>query len=212
MNEVCLGVQPFMQPSPARNPGGDCFACALTAALRWIHQRPDIAFDPCWESFLVETSGGGTTLSNSWPGMRSALYASVSKFGQLEILSDIIDLKFEPDTWSHAWFGGVSPSVGYATRLEAWLRAGYVAFSEINFAGGGPVVDGKWNVTDHFVLIDGVRHYWKPHETVQGAASAESDIHVVCSARGAYWIDARDLTFKHGAAGWWLARKDRRRA
>jgi len=160
---------------------------------------------------MVETSGGGRVLSNSWPGMRAALYASIAQFGQLEILSDIIDLKFEPEVWSHAWFGGVSPSVGYSNRLEAWLRAGYVAFSEINFAGEGPVVNGGWNTTDHFILIDGVRHYWRPHQIVKGAASAESDVHVVCSARGAYWIDTRDLTFKHGAAGWWLARKDRRR-
>jgi hypothetical protein len=113
--------------------------------------------------------------------------------------------------WSHCWFGGVAPAVGYAHRLEGLLRSGFVAFSEINFAGSGPVVDGRWSTTDHFVLIDGIRRYWKPHDTVTGASSAEEDIHVVCSARGAYWINLREFLFKHGGAGWWLVRKDLRR-
>ncbi len=46
MFEVCHGIEPVPQPSPARNPGGDCFACALTAALRFF--GADVVFDEVW--------------------------------------------------------------------------------------------------------------------------------------------------------------------
>jgi hypothetical protein len=212
MIEVCLGVEPVLQPSPLRNPGGDCFACALTAALRWIYTKPDLPFDACWDFFMVDTAGGGRALSNTWPGMRAALYAASSHFdeyGRLEITNDFVRPEFDPDMWSHVWFQGSTP--GYSHRLEGWLRGGWVALTEINMAGSGPVVNGRWNVNDHFVVLDGIRSYWKPNEHFKGASSLESDVHVVCSRNGAYWTELRKFLFNHGAAGWWLVRKDLRR-
>jgi len=206
--EICHNVAPVPQPSPARNPGGDCFACALTAGLRWIYQKPDIAFDLCWDFFKTDRGG----LQNAWPGMRAALYAADSHFrdadaGRLEILADLVLPTFEPETWSHAWFAGVGSD--YALRLEGYLRGGFIAFTEIDFAGRGPYIDGYWNTTDHFVLIDGIRRLWRKHPTMR-AWSDDADVHVVCSAKGAYWIPLKDWLTKHGAAGWWLARKDLR--
>jgi hypothetical protein len=209
--EICLGITPFMQPSPAKNPGGDCFACALTAALRWVYQKPDLSFERCWQFFEVDTAGGSRALSNCWHTMRSALYAADSEFfelGRLEIANDLVIPTFDPETYGHCWFQGHTTE--YAHRLEGWLRGGWVALSEIDHAGRGPVVDGRWNVNDHFVAIDGVRSYWKPVAAVPGAASLTSDVHVVCSSRGAYWIPLDDFLFKHGAAAWWLVRKDQR--
>lgn len=208
MNEICLGVTPVTQPAPARNKGGDCFACALTAALRWIHQDPTIPFDVCWELFLVESAGGSRVLSNSWSGLRSALYASIERFGAIEIVADMPKPQFDPEESGWCWFQAMAPEVEYARLLEGYLRSGFVAFTEMEFAGRGPVVAGKWNTNDHFALIDGVRSYWKPVAAVPGASSHTTEVHVVCSARGAYWIDTREFLFKHGGGAWWLARKD----
>ncbi len=54
MIEVCHGIEPVPQPQPARNPGGDCFACALTAALRFL--GADGGFDEVWPLFEAEYS------------------------------------------------------------------------------------------------------------------------------------------------------------
>lgn len=204
--EICLGVQPVMQPSPNRNPGGDCFACALTAVLRYVHQRPDIPFDACYDFFVPVKS---QTPHNSWPGMRAALYTSIASFGEIEIYADVVRPDFEPETWSHA-FGNVLDGHRWARLLEAYLRAGWVALTEINHAGAGPVIDGKWNVTDHFVVLDGIRHFWQRRADLPGCASLDAEVHVVCSARGSYWQNVREFQFKHGGNGWWLVRKDAR--
>ncbi len=207
MIEVLLGVEPVLQPQPYRNPGGDCFACALTAALRWVYRKPDLDFDACWNLFRYENGSGVT---NTWPGMRKALYAADWAFreiARLEIRSDVLTPHFDAEMFSHAWFS-FYPISGYAERLEGWLRSGYVALCEISFAGGGPVVGGGWNTTDHFVLVDGVRTFWKRLES--GGGTLEHEVHVVCSAKGAYWLPLSKWLFDHGGAGWWLVRREER--
>lgn len=56
--EVCLGVQRVAQPVPHRNPGGDCFACAATAGLRWLYPERDVQLDDVWDKFVVEYHDG----------------------------------------------------------------------------------------------------------------------------------------------------------
>lgn len=58
MVEICHGIAPVPQPSPARNDGGDCFACATTAALRWMFPDADVDFDAVWECFIAEYHDG----------------------------------------------------------------------------------------------------------------------------------------------------------
>lgn len=206
MIERVAGVQPFYQPAPARNPGGDCFACALTAAVRHLVPERPVEFDTVWECFLIEPYGGGPkVLSNSWPTMRTAIYALGQHGYELETTKDLVS-EVRPDSWSHAW-GLEIPEMAWAYRLEAWLAAGWVALAEVNFQGSGPWTGEYQNTIDHFVVLDGVRHYWKKHDS---GVSLEHDVHVVCSARGAYWIDAGDLLRKHGTAGLTLVRRDRR--
>jgi hypothetical protein len=100
----------------------------------------------------------------------------------------------------------------YTRRLEGWLRSGWIAITEINFAGGGAFENGlgRFRDSDHFVLLDGTREVWekcRPDDPECTARSLIFYIHVVCSVKGAYWIKTKDLMLSHGAAGWWLIRK-----
>lgn len=205
MREVLLGVQPFMQPSPARNPGGDCFACAVTAGLRHLFPERPIAFDAAWDLFVDPKSG---RLSNTWHTMRSALYRAHSLGYETEITADIVDPRFDPERWSYAWWSHF-PELRYAHRLEGWLRGGWFALTEISFAGGGPLTsDGFHRPTDHFVLLDGIRH--AREDLGDGCSGVRQYVHVVCSVKGAYWMRLLEFLMNYGGSGWWLCRRDER--
>lgn len=209
MNGILLGVKPFPQPSPAKNPGGDCFACALKAAVDHLFPEKPADFDIVWNAFMRETSSGDQQLSNTWPTMRSAPYQLHRHGYSLEVHADLVMPSFNVEVWSHSWWQ-MEPENEWAYRLEAWLAAGWVALAEMNFAGAGLFSpDGTMNTIDHFIVLDGQRHYWQRHATLQGAASLEHETHVVCSARGAYWIRTRDLLRKHGVAGLRLIRREK---
>lgn len=53
MGEVLLGVEREPQPTPTRNEGGDCYACALIAALRYLFpDRESPTFEDCDRWFI----------------------------------------------------------------------------------------------------------------------------------------------------------------
>ena len=58
MIEVCHNVERVAQPVPARNPGGDCFACAATAGLRFLYPERSVTLDEVWDMFVVEYYDG----------------------------------------------------------------------------------------------------------------------------------------------------------
>jgi hypothetical protein len=220
VREFLHGVTPYPQPSPARNPGGDCFACAITATLRHIHGESAPTFDQVWEAFLVEQEYNGEKrkhLRNTWHGYRHALYELTELVGRMEVQTDFA-ARGTPqfgylEGESMAWWPAVDESQ-WAKRLDAWLRAGWYAFASIRL---DPNPTGEWLITpegprrvstDHFVVLDGVRCGWRKHPTVAGSASLVYQVHVVCSARGGreYWIDVDTFLREHGAGAWWLIR------
>ncbi len=126
----------------------------------------------------------------------------------LEAHADIVQPAFDLAHRSQSWWRFV-PLHEWAYRLEAWLAANWIALAETNFDGRGPVdQDGTHNHNDHFVVLDGQRHFWKRHEKVEGAHYLAHETHVVCSAQGAYWIETQQLLERHGVAGLILIRKD----
>jgi hypothetical protein len=204
--EVCHNIAPFMQPKPDRNQGGDCFACALTAALRHLYPERPVTFDAAWEYFMVESVGGGRMLSNTWPGMRRALYNAHADGYRLEIANDLVLPDFNVDHHSYPWWQSL-PTTAYARRLEGYLRG--VAFTEIRFDGSGPrTPQGEIRATDHFVALDGLRMGWEP--IGEAGRVMRYHVHVVCSAKGAYWIGLDEFLLGYGGAGWWLCRRDER--
>src|SRR5690349_13139264 len=58
MIEICHGIARVAQPVPARNEGGDCFACAATAGLRFLYPDRAIDLSDVWEMFVVEYYDG----------------------------------------------------------------------------------------------------------------------------------------------------------
>lgn len=209
MIEVFRGVAPFPQPSPARNPGGDCFACALTAAVRALYPEHPIAFEAAWDAFKAKNSSGDEVVSNSWGSFERAVWRLRELGYALELRHDIVTPRVDLRHWSHAWWFAI-PDDEWAYRLEAWLAAGWIALAEMDFDGKGPYTpEGYVNSIDHFVVLDGQRHLWKRLEHTSGSA-LEHETHVVCSARGAYRMRTHDLLLKHGVAGLTLVRADRR--
>lgn len=216
---ICRNVAVVPQPSPAMNPGGDCFACATTAALRHFFPHLDIQLPAVFERFWSEHTRGDTGektrhLDNTWWGYRGAFYRMFDLLDQkLEIVADVVLPHADVERYSHDWGFGID-GYDYARRLEAWLAAGYLAFASIRYAASP---SGEWVAgpngpqrchTDHLVLLDGVRYGIRPHPTVQGAGTYVYQVHVVCSARGGrtYWIDVDRLLRDHGAGAWWLIR------
>jgi hypothetical protein len=204
--EFCLNVESFLQPKPTKNPAGDCFACALTATLR--HHFPDKHpdFETVWNYFMqpyYQSEKKG--LSNSWSGMQKAVVEAYRDGFEVEHKTDIVMPKFNLNMFSHPWWC-FTPHIEYTQRLEGWLRSGWIALTEINFNGTDRIINGYG--IDHFVLVDGVKCEYVQSEN---SGSYNYSVHVVCSVKGAYWIDTMEFLKRHGAAGWLLLRKDERR-
>lgn len=198
-----------MQPLPEKNEGGDCFACAVTAAVRHLFPERPLEFDAAWSYFMAQTVSGEPFLDNAWPGIRRALVQVYRNGYLIETATDLVTPDWEPRTWDHAWWRTVPslPTEEYCRRLEAYLCAGWIAFATVDLYGLGPTLEsGNPNTINHFILLDGVKY---ERETVDsGTGRVVRWVHVVCSAKGAYWLTADDLLFKHGAAAWVLVRRD----
>ena len=212
MREILLGIQQVPQPSPAKNNGGDCFACSLTAAFRHLFPETEIDFDKIWGAFTTTYyKSEKTCTDNTWSGLERATRAVANQYDlRIEVDHDILIPRFRPDTWSHAWFS-YAPQGEWTEAVERYLRSGYVILTEINFAGVGPVSRGEggrlyFNGTNHIVVVDGARQIWEKFEDGQGS-SLNYYVHVVCSSKGAYWIRTLDFLKDHGAAGWFLLRR-----
>ena len=200
-----------MQPHPARNQGGDCFACALTSALSFLFPERAPSFDKTFGYFTDTYHNSEQQFTNNtWSGMKKAFLNALHDGYDIEDRIDMVRPAFErTDTWSYAFYYFI-PSEDYIYRLEGWFRSGWIALAEINFAGRGAVnPDGTINDSDHFVLIDGIRYGFEP--MASGGRQCNYYVHVVCSVKGAYWIKVDDFIQKHGAAAFRLIRRDTRR-
>ena len=222
---MLLNIKPFMQPHPKRNPGGDCFACALTAALQHLFPERTVDFNKIWECFEREQkeSDGSTSkhLINYWGGMDDAITNARWHLGySLHVYTDMVYPRYNQDQWSHAFGYTQYPEGEWSRRVEAWLAAGYVILIEMALDGIGPFTDkGLQNHTDHFALIDGQRKFWKREKhsytdkdgvTKEFESGGEQhETHVVCSAKGAYWIKTRDLMHWHGVNAFYILRRDK---
>jgi len=259
--EVCHNIERVAQPVPARNPGGDCFACAATAGLRFLYPERTVDLDEVWDMFVVEYYDGSaqanlrklraavgehldgqlgaddlrrihaevsaekpkTTTCNTWSGFKDVIEKAGRAWGRLEVTWDMVQPHFDHShghpSWSYAWrFQDLD--LDYTRRLEGWLRGGWVAWTEIKMHGGGPFSPGDdgcplLNSIDHFILLDGARHRYVEERDVDGKfqyGKWVDEIHVVDSSslNLTGWHDTMKFTRSHGAASWWLARRDRR--
>jgi hypothetical protein len=202
--EYCQGIKAFPQPVPVKTPGGDCFACAMTAALRHLFPEQPPTFEQAWDYFMQEQNGS-RTLWHSWPGIPKAMHNAGQDYPVQVHTEIVMPPAAKPDWGTYAWYQWL-PGRDYIIRLEAYLRAGWVVFTEIDMHGRGPVVGQGFNAVNHVVLLDGVREVWEP--SASGHKSLNSYIHVICSATGEYWVPQGDFHFKYGGAGWALMRRE----
>jgi hypothetical protein len=211
MIEFCHNVKPFPQPHPQKNPGGDCFACSLTAVLQHLFPDNPPKFETVWDYFMTKyLNSEEKGLSNTWTGMKKAFSTARYEDGYpLEYTYDLVLPRYDWEHFSYAFYPRIPSDGDYSRRLEGWLRSGWIALTEINMYGPGPFADGRYNDTNHFIALDGTRELWEPWKSSSGEESMtlEYYIHVVCSVKGAYWIKTRELMKMYGAAGWWLVRK-----
>lgn len=201
----CIGVTPYPQPSPAKNPGGDCFACATYALVRHFLPSSPETFESVWNRYLrpVEPHPSVTYpegapshyLSNCWIGYGVAL-ESLGLAHRYELVTP----DYDPCRRGAAFFSGYLTS--WHNALAGHIDCGHVLLASIQFDGKGPIQRGGMHDTDHAILVDGWRKVWRPVEAVPGASRQDIEYHVVCSAKGGYWIDQDDLVWKHGLAAW----------
>jgi hypothetical protein len=200
--EYCQGIQPVPQPQPRRNPGGDCFACAMAAALRYLFPAAPPTFDQAFD-FFVENGH----VDNVWFKLHDAIVrARGAGYRVVDFVEPGYHLELNFERYGHAWLNQ-DPGYPYLYKLEGLLRAGWVAITRIQFAGAGPFTpDGMFRDADHFVLLDGAKICLEPVEGLPDAKSYEAYVHVVCSVRGAYWAPLQKFSRLHGGATWWLIR------
>lgn len=148
-------------------------------------------------------------VSNNWRGMDKALWAARSNGWEVEVAYDMVIPQFDPREWGYGW-PMIWAGDTYAQRLEAWLAAGWIALTVCDLDGRGPIIDGKLNSTNHFLVLDGARTYWKSRE--DGGASQVSEVHVVDSSTRDItgWLNARDWERMYGGTPWMLVRRDNR--
>ena len=210
MREFCHNIEPYMQPKPSKNPGGDCFACSLTAILQHLYPENKPSFDTVWNYFMQSNyyMSEKKCLSNTWSGMQKAINESHEDGYNLENTTDLVIPKIKD--YSSNIFYESYVDLDYTRRLEGWLRSGWIALTEIHYSGGGPRAtwDSRFNDNDHFIILDGTREVWEKIDDISvNARRLNFYIHVVCSAKGSYWISTKELMKNYGAAGWILVRK-----
>ena len=215
MIEFCHSIEEYLQPSPSKNSGGDCFACCLTAVLKHFYPEENVDFNRVWDYFKTNYAGETEkrALRNTWAGMYDAIIEAnrdEKHNFKLEYRREYVYPKIDLDWWSHCF--GIEQSVeecGY--HLEAWLKAGWIVLAEIQYnptGRYGRTSDGKVQSNDHFIIIDGIKMgWWWTKEPIEHG-SLKVEAHVVCSGRGKYWIDYKELLESHGVGAWILVRKD----
>lgn len=215
LSKICHNIEPFLQPDPKKNPDGDCFACATFAALRWLYPDANLTFDDVWNTYVLkQDNSDGTSfeyLGNSWLS-----YPKVFK-------NIVRQLKLKDFKWkkNHSyptfknwgcdlanWNRDKYQYNAYWAKLKSDIQDGGIVFISVNMEGEGPWKNGRWNETDHVILIDGVRERRVPLDhVVQGATRIDLEVHTVCSRKGARWITVYDLLDLHGAGAWYTFRR-----
>lgn len=213
MLEYCLNVEQTPQPSPRMNQYGDCFACALTSTLSHLFPERSVSLPKVFDFFKTQNSSGNEVVDCTFSGMENALknvkYNDDNSY-DIEYRYDLVLPNFthayDRIKWNHEWWW-FEPTQDWIYRLEGWLRMGFVGMIDILFSGEGPLNnDIKLRMVDHFVVVDGVKY--GREATGEETSSINYYAHIVCSVKGKYWIDIRDLLRKHGAAAFWLVRRD----
>jgi len=209
--EFCLNIEPHLQPYPKKNPGGDCFACATTAAINYLFPENKVTFDEVFEAFKDKQGH----LCNSWDFYHFAFYALCNHQNDrtVDIYTDCVLPNFYTSRFNPNFYH-FEPAREYTDRIEGLLRSGWVILTSISMSGTGPY-DEKlmFKGTDHIVIVDGIKKVWVNQYDENNnfiCASQEEFIHVVCSAKGKFWVKGRDWFRKYGAAAWWQIRKDDR--
>ncbi len=207
---ILHNVAQVPQPSPQIHEGGDCFACAALAIARHFFPGAGIEVADAVAWFEDTYYKSDTKfINNSAPQVRAA-------FTNSELDVDVhVDL-FVPRLDDHFQHGyPVFWPPAFDQRIEAYLAAGWLGYCGMAFEPrelglGEPIPDKPHrrykHDQDHMVVIDGHRSYWRrsaPGEA--GIAHGVDELHVVCSVKGPYWIDSRDLVQLHGGTAiWWI--------
>jgi hypothetical protein len=203
--ELCLNIIPVLQSKPHINENGDCFACALSAILNHLFPENAPCLQQVFDYWKHPSIGGTLVLNNTWCGLLGTLKLVNEEF-PIEFKYDFI-IPDSPERFPYC-FWSFRPYHEWTNRLEQFLKEGWVALTVINQDGLGPLdKNGDLVVDNHYIVLDGVRRTWVQHPTVASAHIQTNEIHVVCSAKGCYWIDCRDLLSKYGAAAICVVRR-----
>ena len=207
----CHNIERFPQPIPTKSDGGDCFACAMLAALRWLYPERSLTFDEVWDTYvLTQENEDGTSfeyMGNSWGSYPKVLENAKQKLS-------LNDFRWRQNqcyptftSWGNDaanWNRDNSQYGLYWEKMKDDLHNGGVIFISINMDGEGPWKNGRWNETDHVVLVDGVRRNTVPLNipSIPGAARIEWEVHVICSRDKGGWKTIHEFLDLHGAGSW----------
>jgi len=210
--EICINAKPFMQPTPVKNIGGDCFACVFTGIMKHLFPEKDVSFDYIFDLFRGKYyMSEKECINNHWPYYKNIFNKIKNDGFNIEYKADIVLPDFsdiETFQFSFYIFNNHGEFFNRIFNLlsEKWL----LIFSIDNDAKGSRYYhfdDNKYynNYINHLVFIDGAKSVWEP--VGDGCSTLRHYIHVVCSAKGTYWAELRDFTNLYGASAWWQVRR-----
>ena len=135
--EIKLGVKPFPQPLPTRNPGGDCFCCAFTAGVNYFYPEKPISFDEMYECFMCKDTKGNPALANGWIQYKKTFEMLNEKGYNFANKPNIVLPDFSMvDTWSYSWYQFNNHHVFFG-RVWELLSNDYLLIFNIDDDGKG---------------------------------------------------------------------------
>lgn len=229
--QLLAGVTRFEQPTPTKNPGGDCFACSSFAILRHFCGLREVeppSYETIWGAWASEEIGGKTFTGGSpWVTEKFWLrWQFVTGWQKI-----LFQLEYDPPLALQFQANAFGPkshdALLFARRVRVYLEAGYLGQVEVQHE---PQIDRDRRGEDplggdHLIVIDGYREIMHPQKWCDGLGHAAwsgtytNEIHVVDSALAGdlvpsvtqgVWVDIGSFVKNHGGWPIWWVRPDPR--
>lgn len=185
-----------MQPEHHLSPNGrgDCYVCSAHAILK--HFGREYTLEQLYAHWCKLGASNGATYTQT-----CRFWRSVRGFDAVTDPPVDLDELIMPNGMGRSFFSVTA----MAKRVRVYLEAGYLVHSQCLST---PRREIGWDhpTSNHLVVIDGYREEFDLVEKMPGAQVLRSELHVVCSARGPYWIPVGEWVREQGGFEMWFVR------
>jgi len=185
---VTVDVDPLPQSSGKVLEGGDCGLCCIAGIFRL--ESIEAAYEYLEKRMPEE--GGWKRRASLDAVRRRFLFEHLGGEPFLPPFDHYKDGMAEVPWDNCAW----------RDEFKKLVKDGTVILASIRFDKHHPPPPRSYeHETDHAVILNGWRQYWKDHPKVRGAKSMRCEVGVSCSVKGRYWVEWSELLYYYGFNG-----------